>query len=262
MEAYVELTNYGETIRGVLHLPEGEGPHPAVLFLHGLGGHRIEAHRLFVKAARNLAARGIGALRIDFRGAGESDGDAADQSLSSELSDARAAYAYLVQEARVEPKRLAVLGLSMGGAVAALLAGQLAGSDLPEPAALVLWAAVAELQSFFLPRLTPELKAQLEAGEPIVWGGEKLGPAFYRDVLHLKPLEAFRRYRGPVLVVHGEADETVPLDHARAWAQVRPDVETLLIPGASHTFGSPEAEGRVLEATARWLVTELLSTVR
>ncbi|NMA72022.1 MAG: alpha/beta fold hydrolase, partial [Firmicutes bacterium] len=132
METWVELSNYGETIRGTLHRPVGAGPHPAVLFLHGLGGNRIEANRLFVRAARILAKQGIAALRIDFRGAGESDGEAEARSVSGHLSDALTAYHFLAEDAQLDRHRLAVLGFSLGGAVAALLAGELAGSDLPE----------------------------------------------------------------------------------------------------------------------------------
>lgn len=58
-------------------------------------------------------------------------------------------------------------------------------------------------------------------------------------------------------MVHGEADETVPLEHARAWGRVREDVEPLLIPGAGHTYDSLAAEGQVLEATGRWLAQQL-----
>src|SRR5690554_3899245 len=114
MEQPVELTNYGETIRGVLHLPARQEPVPAVLFLHGLGGSRVEAHRIFVKQARLLAEEGVAALRIDFRGTRESDGDAADRSISSEVSDARTAYGFLAEHPAIDRNRLAVLGLSLG----------------------------------------------------------------------------------------------------------------------------------------------------
>lgn len=260
METWVELSNYGETIRGMLHRPVGAGPHPAVLFLHGLGGNRIEANRLFVRAARILAKQGIAALRIDFRGAGESDGEAEARSVSGHLSDALTAYHFLAEDAQLDRHRLAVLGFSLGGAVAALLAGELAGSDLPEPAALVLWAAVADLKALVLPWLSPELRAQLEAGEPVPWGAELLGPAYYHDVLHLEPVEAFRRYGGPVLVVHGEADETVPPAQAQAWGRAREGVELALLPGAGHTFDSLAASRELLERTASWLVRQLTPT--
>nr|WP_269433402.1 alpha/beta fold hydrolase [Limnochorda pilosa] len=244
-------------MRGVLHLPEGPGPHPAVLCLHGLGGHRIEAHRLFVKLARSLADHDLAALRIDFRGAGESDGEAAERSISSELSDARTAYAHLAGHPSVDRTRLAVLGLSLGGAVAALLAGETEGSDLPPPAALVLWSAVADLQELFLPAVTPEARARLEGGDPVVWGAEEVGPAFYQDLLHLEPLAGFARHRGPALVVHGEGDGVVPPGQARRWGQVRGGVDVVLVPGAGHTFERPDWEREVLEVTVRWLVKRL-----
>ena len=73
-EELIHFTNEDLRLYGMLHRPEGAGPHPAVMILHGFTGQRIEPHRLFVKLARQLVAAGIAALRFDFRGSGESEG--------------------------------------------------------------------------------------------------------------------------------------------------------------------------------------------
>ena len=73
-ETVVTLTVRNQMLRGVLHTPEGAGSAPAVLWLHGLFGHRIEAHRLFVEGARRLAERGIASLRFDFCGSARATG--------------------------------------------------------------------------------------------------------------------------------------------------------------------------------------------
>ena len=63
----------GNTLRGIVTLP-GEGRYPAVLNLHGFGGNMSGYKALHVSMARELAAAGIGCVRFDFYGNGESDG--------------------------------------------------------------------------------------------------------------------------------------------------------------------------------------------
>jgi pimeloyl-ACP methyl ester carboxylesterase len=45
------------------------------------------------------------------------------------------------------------------------------------------------------------------------------------------------RLSQPLLLVHGDQDETVAVDAAHALHQLRPDAELLLVPGAGHMFG-------------------------
>ena len=74
------------TLRGLLHRPDGAEPAPVVLLLHGFTGQHIEQDRLFVQAARALAAAGFAALRFDFYGSGDSDGDFEEFTVESELA--------------------------------------------------------------------------------------------------------------------------------------------------------------------------------
>ncbi|MFA0780897.1 MAG: hypothetical protein RJAPGHWK_002418, partial [Candidatus Fervidibacter sp.] len=78
-EQFVQFEVQGQRVYGMLHLPDGTSDTgkkvPAVAMCHGFTGNRIEAHRLFVKAARHFVQHGIAVLRFDFRGSGESEGD-------------------------------------------------------------------------------------------------------------------------------------------------------------------------------------------
>ena len=131
------------TLTGTLSLPDGPGPHPAVVLLNGSGAQdrdgTVLGHPLFAVLADHLARAGIGSLRWDDRGVGGSDGDLSEAGLADLAADARAAMRFLAGHADVDPDRIAVLGHSEGG----LVAPRLAQGDPPEPAALILLAAPA-----------------------------------------------------------------------------------------------------------------------
>ena len=242
-EELVTFENQGQRIYGMIHRPDGAGPHPGVMLLHGFTGTRVEPHRIFVKLAREAAARGFVALRFDFRGSGESEGRFQDMTVSGEVDDAVRALDLLEGHVDVHPQRIGVLGLSLGGAVAALLAGK----D-PRVQSVVLWSAVADLAGVF----GATMGGMLPRGDTDV-GGDIAGGSFFAELPALHPLDAVGRYQGPLLVVHGTADATVPHENGVRLYEAAPGEKHLeLIEGADHTCNSQDWERRVLDLTLDW----------
>jgi pimeloyl-ACP methyl ester carboxylesterase len=101
-------------LRGVLNAPDGAVV--AVVFSHGWSGYRCGPHRMFVNAARRFAEAGIASLRFDFRGRGDSAGDAAATDLDGMIADLLAAAEFVRSETGIE--RIYPLGLCSGGNVA------------------------------------------------------------------------------------------------------------------------------------------------
>ncbi|NUQ87063.1 MAG: alpha/beta fold hydrolase, partial [Glycomyces artemisiae] len=111
---HIDIDHDGRTLRGVLHLPTA--PHaPAVALCHGFGGNRAEFGYTFVRLAERLAARGVAACRFDFAGCGDSDGDFADLTVSDQVAQALAVLDALAAHPAVDPDRLSLMGMSLGG---------------------------------------------------------------------------------------------------------------------------------------------------
>lgn len=137
MEKQISLTVEGLRLFGMLHLPEGEPPFPVLTLFRGFGGTHV-------KPSRWLARKVVASLRLDFRGSGKSEGDFRSMTLNGEIQDTKTVLAFLRSQTGVNPERLGVLGLSMGGYMAACVAAQ--GPSLK---ALVLWAASARVARYF-----------------------------------------------------------------------------------------------------------------
>ena len=118
------------TLGASLVLPEGDGPFPGVVFLHGSGPQPRDASRW---AAHQLAKQGIASLIYDKRGVGESEGDFIGASLEDLARDGIAAAEYLLEVAAVDAVGFA--GHSQGGWI-----GPLAG-HLWAPTAFVISSA-------------------------------------------------------------------------------------------------------------------------
>jgi dipeptidyl aminopeptidase/acylaminoacyl peptidase len=253
----VAFENEGQTIRGAVHLPAGAaGRCPAVLMCHGLTGQRIEAHRLFVKASRALAAAGIASLRFDFLGSGESDGDFRQMTVTGELADALVAADYLARRRRVDRGRLGILGLSLGGMVTALVLGRTARFK-----SAALWSAAARMR--WTDVLTPAQVRRWRQRGYLNLGGMCLGAGFLGDLARHDPLADIARSTADVLIVHGTEDASVPVGQAREYERAlrrrprRPDgtaprVSAFLVRDADHTYARPDWERAVIERAVRW----------
>jgi pimeloyl-ACP methyl ester carboxylesterase len=120
----IELVYRGQTLRGMEHVPEVSGDKvPAVVLYHGFTGNKLEPHRMFLKISRALEESGVAAFRYDFLGSGESDGNFEEMTVSKEVAEAHAILDSVKQDPRIDPERVMLLGMSMGGLVASLVAG-------------------------------------------------------------------------------------------------------------------------------------------
>lgn len=252
----VSFYNKGQKIIGVVHRPDG-GPgalYPSILICHGFTGQKVEPHRIFVKLAEALAAKGFLALRIDFRGSGDSEGDFHEITFEDEVSDAQKALDYLAAAEPCDPGRMGIVGLSLGGAVAACTAGR----D-PRVKATVLWAAVADLALLSADRWkdAPWL-AEYDAWDI---GGLLVGRRFVETIAESRPLEEIKKARGPVLILHGDQDPVVALEHAHRYQQALAEAgkphKLEVIAGADHTFNKHGWERQVIKATVNWFVEHL-----
>jgi dipeptidyl aminopeptidase/acylaminoacyl peptidase len=250
IERLVEFDNRaGHRLRGMLHRPgvAGEDRPPGVVLLHGFTGDRMESHWLFVKTSRALARMGIASLRFDFFGSGESDGEFREASLETEVADAQDAAAFLRREGGIDGERLGIIGLSLGGAVAALIA------EPVRARALVLWSAVAHLP--IMRRFAESFARPLpDADGDAEYGGHRVSHRFLDAADRLDPLAGVAAFTGPTLIVHPERDEHLPLTHPADYLRASGAAikERVIVSCADHTFTSVAWEAEAIGRTVEW----------
>jgi hypothetical protein len=244
MELQVSFDSQGQAVFGVLHLPE-KAESPGIIMCHGFTGSKSEAHRLFVNAARDFCEHGIAVLRFDFRGSGDSAGEFREMTVSGEIADAGAALDYLASRPEVEADGVGVLGLSLGGCVAACLAGRDGRVK-----SLVLWAAAAHPEG-----LHERLKPEFGDREVLDFSGWGLGRGFLNDLLEVHPLEDAAKYTGPTLIVHGENDQAVPLSHAHDFEKALGGSKRVrVIAGADHVFSNLTWQSEAVSTSRQFLL--------
>lgn len=258
-EIPVVFRSAGQQIVGIWHRPDGEGPFPAVVFLHGFTGNKAESHRIFVQQARRLARIGIASLRFDFRGSGDSEGEFRDMTISGEIADARAAFSWVVSRQDADPNRLGLLGMSLGGLVAAF-----AAAERQDLRALVLWNPVADAAAARERRRTATSDAELREFGVVNNAGYAVGLNFLAELDRLDPVSALAPTQVPVLIVNGTADDVVPPSDSRAYrdALSAKGARCRLheIHGADHTFTAFPWTEECLTVTTDWFRQWLLPT--
>jgi dipeptidyl aminopeptidase/acylaminoacyl peptidase len=252
MMTYQEVLSRGFILRGMMHRPQSVPAGrrlPAVVLCHGFSGTRVEPHRLLVKAANALAEAGIVAVRFDFAGSGESDGEFVDMTPETEIQDAMNILQWLGAQPGVDRSKLGMIGLSLGGLVTACAAAR------KSPAAIALWAATAHMGERMHERATPESAAQLHEKGYVDLRGNLVGKSFFENALQINPLQEALQYAGKVLIVHGTEDQSVPVseadEYAKAFAKCNPKLH--IIGGADHTFNSEDWEADVIGTTVEFM---------
>ncbi len=197
---------HGDDLVGRLHLPAGR-PVAHAVFAHCFTcGKDVHAA---VRVSRALAEQGIATLRFDFTGLGESEGDFAGTTFSSNVADLVAACDWLRRE-REAPRLL--VGHSLGGA--AVIA---AAARVPEARAVVTIGAPADPEHVrhLLAPARAELEARGEAEVSIGGRPFRIRTDLLDDLARHASAEAIARLGRALLVLHAPGDRVVGVDDAR-----------------------------------------------
>ena len=246
-EVRIETANARQLHAWLIRAPQQEQgkPQPAVVVVHGWGGNAA----LMLPLARPLHEAGFAALFIDTRCHGASDDDSF-TSLPRFAEDAEHAFAWLAAQPGIDPQRIALLGHSVGaGAVL------FAASRTPQVAAVISIAAFSHPAAMMRRLLATKRLPERPLGRYILDYVQKAIDHRFDDIA---PLTTIARIRRPVLLVHGENDEVVPIDEARQIHAARGDtpVELMTIAGNHDSFADLERHmGQLTGFLQRVLVT-------
>ncbi len=231
----MEVLNFerdGKNIYGELYLPAGEGPFPAVIMAHGFGG-QCAHNRPYAEV---FAQNGIAAYIFDFIGGGndiQSDGATTEMSVLTEAADMAVVLDGLAAMDKVDSENIFLAGQSQGGFVASYIAGtqpeKVRGLVAIFPAYVLQDDARKRMEGRELPE-TEEIMGLL------------LGRIYAEDAMSFDIYDVIPNYPGPALLIHGTADQLVPIEYSRRAVEVFPSAQLVEIEGAGHGFFGADEE--------------------
>ena len=274
VELALPVEGLGE-LPGILTVPKGEGPFPAVVLIHGSGAsdkdETVGQLKPFRDIAEGLAAQGIAVYRFDKRSYVFGMQLASDKSITLEdesIEDAVNAVQLLAAQEKIDPDRILVLGHSLGGNAIPAIARALEGTPVKACGFIMMAASPRPLdvltreQIEYLDSLgqIPEDQRQiygdmlkeldklqdidsLPEDEPVAGAY----PAYWKWLAHYDILQAAEEITRPVLLLQGEEDYQVTMEDFGIWQEHFGEKENWTLksyPGLTHPFTpGQKAEG-------------------
>ncbi len=273
-EVELRIGDESTGLPATLAIPNGDGPFPAVVLVHGSGPQdrdsTIGPNRPFLDIARGLAARGVAVLRYEKRTKARPQDYAQNISIDSETTDdAVLAAAMLRGQTGIDPKRVFVLGHSQGGMMAPRI-----GARDPQIAGLILLAApsrdlldilieqnrrlavlndgkTSDAESIAIQQLTDSVNA-VRSGRTITDAQAPLGlsAAYWRSADAVDPVAEARAIAQPLLILQGARDIQVVDADWQGWKQAfhaTPRVTFKLYETLNHLAIPGEGDGNLQE---------------
>ena len=239
----------GVKLNAKLDMPvPAEGKHPLVIVIHGFTGHMEERH--ITEVSKALNGIGFATLRVDMYGHGHSDGAFRDHTLYKWLTNAMTVIDYARSLEFVTD--LYLCGHSQGGMtvmLAAALKHDVIRGIIPMSPATSIPEGARRGMLLGRPFDPNRIPDEMPVKEGFTLGGN------YIRVAQTVHVEDAYRYQGPILFVHGDADETIPVGASVEAATHFRNSELAVIAGDSHCYDFHLDEA--VAAVRDWLIKKM-----
>jgi len=224
-----------------------QGSTKTVIFAHGYRKNRLQTDVPALPIAQFLKAKGYNVLMFDFRNSGESEGELTSVG-QYEVQDLLGAVDYIKTRPDIS-KQIVLLGFSMGASTAIL-----AGAREKAVTAVIADSPFADLETYLSKNLSvwtdlPSVpfNQAFFVVVPVLTG---LRPETVSPVKEIANLNS-----RPILLIHGEADEDIPITNSEMLQKAYPKAQLLRVPRAKHVKNFAADQTRYLSAVSAFLDT-------
>lgn len=242
----------GNKLCGVLSDPNPEKHLPVVVLCHGFASNKDRP--TYIKLQGLFNDRSIATFRFDFYGTNESAGKFEDITLSEAVDDTLNAIQFLQTKGYVS---FGLIGSSFGGMTSLLTAAN--SKDLK---VLALRAPVTDYLEKIIAKISNEEIAAWKNNGFILYhqsDGNKprVNYSFFLDAEKADGKAAARKIGIPTIIVHGDADQSVPIEQSRKTATLIKNCRLEIIKGADHRFTKPEDNERCMDLIVEFVAKHL-----
>lgn len=220
----------GNKLCGILLNPSGDKNRPIIILVHGF--HSSKNTKSFILLRELLEKNSISTFRFDIYGHGESEGLFENITISEAVDDILQVIKFLKKQGY---KKIGLLGSSFAGC-----ASIIAATKTTDLFCLALKSPVSNYEERTRKILSSqEIKEWKEKGFRMIEDdGEKykVNYTYFDDFKNNDGYKAAPLIKIPTLIVHGDADKSVPVEQSIKTAKLIPNCKLVLVKGANHTY--------------------------
>lgn len=249
---YTEVTfnneSQGLTLAGMLFVPEGEGPFPAVAIIHG-AGTSVRENTWYLSLASFLQENGMLVLLPDKRGSEKSEGNWRTSSYEDLATDTVAAVEFLKSQDMAAVSKVGIIGMSQGGQISPYVVHlspdmdflvDVVGTSLNNYDVLHYEETNNLREMGFLPGVSDLI------AYPSTWVLRNFTKKEFWDAVgNFDALPYWKELSVPALVMYGSDDPNVPAEasKARLVSLNKDNIEVKIYEGSEHALQDPPGKG-------------------
>ncbi|MGD8980739.1 MAG: alpha/beta fold hydrolase [Desulfobacterales bacterium] len=240
----------GEKLAGTLHLPKRSAG-CGVVFGHCFTCSRHT--RIIRQICKELAEKDVLALRFDFSGNGQSEGEFSASNYSKQINEMQTAADVIAEKGA---RRIGLAGHSMGAVIAVLTAAQT--KTVKAVCALAARLSGLNATHFFSKKQLEELEVTGRVSFNSRGRSLQLSTKFFTDAKQYDLPEAVKSLQTPLMVIHGDADEIIPVQDAYLARTLNSEnTELVIIPGGDHMFSAELHRTQISKLVVKWFKEHL-----
>ena len=253
MEEKVYFKNSkGLKLCSILSNPTSSKEKPIIILCHGFSTSK-NSHT-YVRLQEILNKYQISTFRFDFFGHGESEGKFEDITISEAVDDILNAIKFLKNQGYT---KIGLVSSSFGG-----IASLMAASKTDDLFILALKSPVSNYEEKeYATKSKEELEEWRNRGFRYYVSGDgrklKLNYTFFEDFKNNNGYEAAKKIKIPTLIVHGDNDESVPIEQSKKTASLIENCKSEIIEGADHRYSKPEDFEKMLDLISKFIIENL-----